>query len=98
MNHQQNVLTILEQKANDKRRTIYTVILVAFVLLALCASHFVAISVSYANGVAAGILAERELHRPNNVKPVDVLEGMPKIEREIARRWQKRLGAVGKEG
>ena len=94
-----NAMLLTEQRANEKRRTIYTVVLVIFLFLTFCGTHVVNSLVSYSNGYAGGMEAQKNLPRKTQspVQPVDLFKDMPCA--EVAACYsQRRMGRVKQKG
>ena len=95
-----NAMLLHEQRAEEKRRTVYTVVLVIFLFLTFCGTHVVNSLVSYSNGLADGRAIEKNIPRKTQtpVQPVDIFKDMPCAELANACYSQKRLGRVKQKG
>ena len=95
-----NAMLLHEQRAEEKRRTVYTVVLVIFLFLTFCGTHVVNGLVSYSNGLADGRAIEKNVPRKTQspVQPVDVFKDMECSELFRACYHQKRMERVKPKG
>ena len=95
-----NAMLLHEQRAEEKRRTVYTVILVIFLFLTFCGTHVVNGLVSYSSGLADGRAIEKNIPRKTQtpVQPVDIFKDMPCAEVANACYSQRRMERIRPKG